>query len=143
MKEMKICGIWYCTDKEREYELNITEKIKKLEHKIKLWRSRNLTFEGKILIIKTFGLSQLIYNLQVQGINDSSIKQIERIIFGFIWLSNRSDKEKGIDRIKRSILKNETAEGGLNVTDVECLNRALKLRQYIRANKTNHPINQI
>jgi hypothetical protein len=143
MKEMKICGIWYCTDKEREYELNITEKIKKLEHKIKLWRSRNLTFEGKILIIKTFGLSQLIYNLQVQGINDSSIKQIERIIFGFIWLNSRSEKEKGIDRIKRSILKNETAEGGLNVTDVECLNRALKLRQYIRANKTNHPIKQI
>ena len=143
MKEMKICGIWYCTNKEREYELNVNDKITKLEHKIKLWKSRNLTFEGKILIIKTFGLSQLIYNLQVHSINENSIKRIEKIIFGFIWLSSRSEKEKGIDRIKRSILKNEIGEGGLNVTDVECLNRALKLRQYIRANNTKHPIKQI
>ena len=37
MKEIKICG----TNKEREYELNITEKVEKLEHKIKMWKSRN------------------------------------------------------------------------------------------------------
>ena len=85
-----------------------------------MWKSRNLTFEGKILIIKTFGLSQLIYNLQVQRINDNSIKQIERLIFGFIWLSNQSEKDRGIDRIKRSIMKNDIEEGGLNVTNVEC-----------------------
>ena len=54
-----------------------------------------------------------------------------------------SGKEKGIDSIKRSILKDKIGEGGLNVTDVECLNRTLKLRQNIRANNTKHPINQI
>ena len=143
LKEMKICGIWYCTSKEREYELNISEKIKKLEHKIKLWKPRNLTFEGKILIVKTFGLSQLIYNLQVHRINEESLKQIERIIFGFVWQSSQSKNEKGIDRIKRSILKNEISEGGLNITDIDCLNRALKLKQFIRANNSKHPIKQI
>ena len=79
----------------------------------------------------------------MQRLNEESIKQIERIIFGFIWQSSQSEKEKGIDRIKRSILKNEIGQGGLNVTDVDCLNRALKLRQFIRANNTKHPIKQI
>ena len=36
-----------------------------------VWRSRNLTFEGKSLIIKTFGISQLVYGLQVVEIKDA------------------------------------------------------------------------
>ena len=143
VKELKICGIWYCNMAENEYKLNITEKIEKLSHKIKLWKSRNLTFEGKSLIVKTFGLSQLIYILQVYKLKDECAKKIERILFGFLWLSSRSENERGIDRIKRSILKNEFVEGGLNITDVECLNKSLKLRQFVRANKTCHPIRLI
>jgi hypothetical protein len=56
---------------------------------------------------------------------------------------SRSESDKGIDRIKRSILKNDIAEGGLNITDVDCLNSSLKLRQFIRANKSRHPIKTI
>jgi hypothetical protein len=104
IKEVKICGIWYCNSLDREYNLNITEKINKMGSILKSWKNRNLTYKGKILIIKMFGLSQLIYALQSYGINPESIKKIEQMIFGFLWLGNRSDKEKGIDRIKRSIL---------------------------------------
>ena len=50
------------------------------------------------------------------------------------------DKERGIDRIKRAVFKNEYVNGGLNMIDVDCLNRALKLRQFIRANYVDHPI---
>ena len=64
-------------------------------------------------------------------------------MFGFIWLGTKSDKERGIDRIKRSVLKNAYSEGGLNVTDVDCLNRSLKLRQFLRASKSCHPVNKI
>jgi hypothetical protein len=42
-------------------------------------------------------------------------------------VSSGSENDKGIDRIKRLILKNDIAEGGLNITDVECLNGSLKL----------------
>jgi hypothetical protein len=31
-------------------------------------------------------------------------------------------------------------KGGLNITDIECLNGSLKLRQFIRADKSRHPI---
>ena len=82
---IKICGIWYCNNKNEEYRLNITDKIAKMNCMLKKWRTRNLTYEGKSLIIKTFGLSQLIYTLQVYSIKDECIKTIERSIFGFIW----------------------------------------------------------
>ena len=99
-----------------------------------------MTFEGKILIIKTFGISQLIYVMQVCKIKEKCMKLIEKIIFGFIWRAHKSERERGIDRIKRSILKNKYVEGGLNVTDIECLDRSLKTRQFVRADKSSHPI---
>jgi hypothetical protein len=55
-------------------------------------------------------------------------------------VSSGSDGGKGIHRIKRSILKNDIAEGGLNITDVDCLNSSLKLRQFIRADKSRPSI---
>ena len=55
----------------------------------------------------------------------------------------RSEKERAIYRIKRAVLKNSYEEGGLNIPDLECLNRSLKLRQFIRANKCSHPVSRI
>jgi hypothetical protein len=34
-------------------------------------------------------------------------------------------------------------EGGLNITDVESLNKSIKRRQFVRANKTCHPTSLI
>ena len=81
--------------------------------------------------------------MQVCKIKETCIKLIEKIIFGFIWRAHRSERDRGIDRIKRSILKNKYVEGGLNVTDVECLDRSLKTRQFVRADKSRHPIKAI
>ena len=108
-----------------------------------MWKNRYLTFEGKSLIIKAFGLSQSIYSLQVLEVRKLCIIRIERSSFGFLWIGCRSEKEKGIDRIKRSVLKNGYECGGLNITDVDCLNISLKLRQFIRANSADHPIRMV
>jgi hypothetical protein len=144
VSKIKICGIYFSPDPEVENQHNVIDKIKKLECKLTPWIKRGLSLEGKILLVKTFGLSQLIYNMQCVYFSEDKIKEIERKIFGFIW-SKRSTEVNGrtIDRIKRSVLKNEYSEGGLKATDVECLDRALKLRQYIRASKALHVINRI
>jgi hypothetical protein len=82
---LKICGIYFCSNLDEEYKLNVTDKITKLSYKIKLWTPRQLTMEGKVLIVKTFGLSQLIYNMQSVGFKELDIKNAERIIFKFLW----------------------------------------------------------
>jgi hypothetical protein len=137
--KIKICGIHFCLDQNDEYTLNVTDKINKFESKIKGWSARGLTLEGKILIVKTFGLSQLIYTMQCLQIKEQDIKDIERKMFNFLW-STKNTTGRAIDRIKRSLLKNDIDEGGLKVTDIECLDRALKLRQFIRAAESNHNI---
>ena len=40
-------------------------------------------------------------------------------------------------------MKNCQIDGGLNITDVECLNRSLKLRQFLRTSKSKHPLCKI
>jgi exonuclease III len=141
VQKLKICGLYYCNDIDEEYKLNVTDKIKKLSYQIKLWTPRNLTMEGKILIVKTFGLSQLIYNMQSYGFKETDLQNAERIIFKFIW--STSNNPNGIDRISRNIMKNEYEHGGMKVTDVECLDRSLKLRQFIRAFNSSHEISKI
>jgi hypothetical protein len=44
------------------------------------------------------------------------------------------------ERIKRSVLKSEYEEGGLKAPDIECIDRALKLKQFLRAAKSGHVI---
>ena len=139
--KLKICGLFYCNDQDEEYELNVTNKIRNLTYKIKKWIPRNLTMEGKILIVKTFGLSQLIYNMQSVRFRPLDIISAEREIFKFIW--STSEKQNGIDRIARSVMKNDYEKGGMKVTDVECLDRSLKLRQVIRAQNSRHIISSI
>ena len=97
--------------------------------------------EGKTLIVKTFGRSQIIYNMQSYGFKSAELINTERIIFKFLWSTN--ENPNGIDRIKRTIMKNEYAKGGMKVTDVESLDRSLKLKQFIRAYNSNHVISKI
>ena len=139
--KLKICGIYYCNDSDEEYNHNVLDKINKLSQKIKQWIPRQLTTEGKVLITKTFGLSQLIYNMQSYEFREVDLKNAERLIFQFIW-SNK-ENHKGIDRISRAIMKNGYEQGGMKVTDVECLDRSVKLKQYIRAQRSKHIISKI
>jgi hypothetical protein len=119
------------------------DKIDKLKLNLKKWQTRNLTLEGKSLILKTFGISQLIYNMQCIQFEERNLINIERIIFGYLWGSKEFESSKARDRIKRSIMKNNYDKGGLKITDIECLDKSLKLKQYIRANISSHPIAKI
>ena len=44
------------------HELNFHLKIRKMQTNLDIWRSRNLTLFGKVMIIKSLGLSQLVYS---------------------------------------------------------------------------------
>jgi len=108
-----------------------------------IWKPRRLTMEGKSLIIKTFGISQLIYIMQCVKIEDIHLAQVEQYIFNFLWDTKDYEGTRARDRIKRSVLKNDFNDGGLKIIDIECMDKALKLKQYIRASKTKHSICKI
>ena len=69
------------------------EKIFKLEKTLFSWKKRNLTFFGKITILKTLGLSPLIFSMQNTAMPEGKVELINKIVYSFLW--------KKQERIKR------------------------------------------
>ena len=136
---IKICGIVFSNNCVAAYNDNVIDKIDKLKAKIMAWQFRGLSLSGKLQVTKTFGISQLIYSMQVCEFKEKDLEEIEKFIFGNLWSKNIGIA-KAPDRIKRAILKQEYEQGGLGVPDVKDLNKALKLKQFLRAMEANHVI---
>ena len=117
---MKILGVHFSYDKKGNDELNFNQKILKLQTKLHVWSTRDLTIFGRATILKTLGLSQLVFsapNLVVpQGIAD----MVKTKSFRFIWRNKK-------DKIKRSGLYQDLDTGGIRMTDVTIMFKVLKL----------------
>ena len=72
---------------------------------------RNLSIKGKIIVVKTFVLSQFSYLANMCIISDNLLNNLEREIFKFVWNSKT-------ERIKRQTIISSYNEGGLNMTDI-------------------------
>ncbi len=139
--------MYYCSDSDEEYQLNVLEKIKKLSYKIKLWSQRHLTMEGKTLIVKTFGLSQIIYNMQSYGFKNAELINTERIIFKFLW--SAKENPNGIDRINEQLWRMITQTVGWRLqmlkvwTDLLSLNSSSELITLITSSQRSKPYSQL
>jgi len=138
-ESVKICGITFSSNKETAYQANIKDKILKMERQLNIWRQRNVSIEGKILLVKTFGLSQLIYSLQATNIKIEEEKKIEEIIYKFIW-NLKPDSTSARGRIRRETLQCEKADGGLRAPNITTLNKAIKYKTLLRSMNIDHPV---
>ena len=55
-----------------------------------MWRRRNLTLEGKIIIFKTLVLSKITFLAQVLEIPNQVIETLQQIQKDFLWSSSSS-----------------------------------------------------
>jgi exonuclease III len=127
-----ICGRAFSCYPALEYEKNVTSKIDNLTKALNSWKRRSLSIFGRNIILKTFGLSQIIYSMQNSHFTESDIKSIERICYNFLW-NKKADKTKAYERIARFKLKCPYSSGGINSPDIDSMNRALKAKQLIRS----------
>ena len=100
--------------------MNFSEKILNLEKTLNTWQRRNLTLYGKINIIKTLGISKLIYSALVLPVPDHYIQEINRLIFNFIWQGKPP-------KIKRNTIIGEKKDDGLKMCDFKIAEKALKI----------------
>ena len=89
------------------------EKINKIKSCMEVWKSRDLTFTGKVLIIKSFVLSVIGYEIEMRGIPDIYEKQINNIIWSFIW----DGKTNQIARTVCCLPKEKGGIGMINLRD--------------------------
>lgn len=117
-KAVRCLGFYIGHSKQEMDEKNWTQKIKKISTSLQVWKTRNLTLIGKILILKTFALSQITYIASIQPCPENISAELEKLFYDFIW--------KGRDRIRRKILINKLEEGGLKMINVRLYIAALQ-----------------
>ena len=85
-----------------------------------MWKARDLTLFGRVLIIKSLGLSQLVYSASNLSVPKEITPIIKTKLFNFLWKNKR-------DKIKRAGLYQDREKGGIRMTDVEIMIKALRL----------------
>jgi exonuclease III len=134
---IKVCGMTMSLDPETEYRFNITDRIDKLKANLKMWSRRNLSMNGRMIIAKTFGLSQLTFAFQYYRIDDKDLKRIEKIIYSYV---NTNKSDIAPERIARKYLKNNKEKGGINGVDLEAFHYSITFRQYSKSIQQSHTI---
>ena len=64
-----------------------------MQNVLNLWRMRNITLEGKIIIFKTLALSKIVYLILITSFSKQLTEEIQRMQKAFIW-SNATPKIK-------------------------------------------------
>ena len=78
--------------------MNFNLKVQKLQTNSDIWKSRGLTLYGKVLIIKSLGLSYLIYSISNFNVPKVIVPMVKDKMFCFLW--------KNKDKIKCTSMYN-------------------------------------
>ena len=124
---LKILGIYFSYDNTEALNLNYNSKIADLEKTLNLWKMRDLTLLGKILITKSLGISKFIYTASVMELTEEKCTKIDKLIYDFIWNSKKA-------KIKKLTLIGKYADGGLKAPHLKTMiqaQRAMWIKRYI------------
>ena len=108
---IKILGVHFSYNQKLKIQKNFVKSITNMQNVLNLWRMRNITLEGKIIIFKTLALSKIVYLTLITSFSKQLIEEIQRIQKAFIW-NNLTPK------IKHETLCNSFEEDGLKNVDI-------------------------
>ena len=95
-------------------------KSRKLQTNLDMWKARDITLFGRVLIIKSLALSRLVYSASNLSVPQEITPIIKTKLFNFLSKNER-------DKIKRAGLYQDRENGGIRMTDVEIMVKALRL----------------
>ena len=119
----------------KNVDLNIIwqELREKAEKTLNAWQKRDITLYGKILLIKTFGMSKIMYNLSMQTFTDQQLETFNKTMYDFLW----NGKQRFM---ARDICEQKQSEGGLFMPNIYDVKKCMRIRWVIRT-LINHQIN--
>ena len=109
---IKILG---CFFGENEIKVNFQSKIIKMEKMAENWKFIRFNLIDKTISIKTYMTSLLQFQLQTFMIPKKYLKQINKIIFSYLWCYRR-------EKIARKLLIRNIDKGGLAFPDIKTKN---------------------
>ena len=108
---LKILGTHFSYNKKLEDEKNFYTAVTNIQHILKIWKMRNLTLGGKIVIFKTLVISKIVFQSLVTPVPRHIVNGLEKIQKAFLW-KNSSTK------IKHETLSNDCNGRGLENIDI-------------------------
>ena len=90
--------------------------------RLNMWQTRDLSLYGRTLLAKTIGVSQLIYMYvaSMLTVPQNVIQKMQAELFAFLWRNKK-------DKIKRKVVYQPLADGGLNFIDFRMMTKSLHL----------------
>ena len=109
---IKMLGTQFSYNERLKVERNFCLIIANIQRVLKLWKLRNLTLEGKIVIFKTLAISKIIFQAFITPIPMYVVTELEKIQKSFLW-------ENSTSKIKHDTLCNDYKHGGLKNIDIQ------------------------
>ena len=118
-ESIKCLGVWCSADVERAIEQNFNEKIKKLKSLLNMWSQRKLSLKGKVAVLRSIILPQILYVATVLYTPEWVIEKVENLFFNFLW----SDRKH---HVKKEVIVKEIQNGGLKMPSFKVMIKAIK-----------------
>ena len=127
-KKLKILGVYFANDQSASFiKENWEQRIENMKRIIHSWEKKDLSLIGKIHIIKTFLISQLIYFMQAFIIPEHVLTEINQILFRFLWRKKNCNR-KAYEKVKRTVVCKNFENGGLKMIDIKQMQSAFLLQ---------------
>jgi len=124
-------GIYFSYDIKENNELNFHKKIQKLQTKLDMWSSRDFAIFGRAMLIKTMGISQLIYSASNLVVPKGIVEIVRTKSFKFLWKNKK-------DKIKRSGLYQDLDHGGICMTDFDIMLKLAWIPRLLRTSDNSN-----
>ena len=94
--------------------------ITNMKNVLNLWRMRNITLEGNIIIFKTLALSKIVHLTLAASFSKHLIEEMQKIQKGFIWnnLTPKIKHETRCNSFEEVVLK--TVDINSNIESLQC-----------------------
>ena len=107
---IKILGVYFSYNQKIK-DNKIFYNISNIQGVLNLWRMRNLTLEGRIVVFQTLAISKIVFLSLLTKIPHQVVKELETIQKSFLW-------KDSTPKIRHETTCKDYKDGGLKNVDI-------------------------
>ena len=116
----KALGIYFCKNIDEMSKVNLDDRYDRFKHIINIWSQRDLSLKGKIAILKSLAIPQLIYATGVLYVPDAFVDKVDKAISHFLWKGKPP-------KIKQTTIIADIKNGGLKMPHLRSMLNGQKI----------------
>ena len=90
---IKSLGVNLSYNQDRNNNLNFFVKIHKMDTKLNMWQTRDLTLYGRTMLVKSLSISKIVYAAPMLSVPEAVVKKVQDRLFKFLWKKKKKKKK--------------------------------------------------